>query len=192
MQERLEITLTAISAAFAERCLPNGDSVFTARSPELDSEKLAELARQCRWPDVPWDALCANSIALAFATPAAFAYFLPACMTASLKRYGECGALTSMLLTCLTPADDSDAVTMAALERDFEALEPGFLRESAPSDGIGADEETEEEFARRIAPLTVAERAAVREYLKYLDDVHGHDFPVFGPGEALERFWADA
>jgi hypothetical protein len=189
MEERLESVLATISQAFAERGLPEGDPVFTAGSPELDSDRLATLARQCRWLDLPGELLCGNSIALALASPPAFAYLLPACMTVSLKRYPECGALTSMLLTCLTPVDESDAETMAGLEGDFERLEPGVLEESASPDVFAETEGEREVFAARVAVLTAEEREAVRAYLRCLDEVHGDDFPAFGPRQALERFW---
>ncbi|MEA3064215.1 MAG: hypothetical protein QOJ27_650 [Sphingomonadales bacterium] len=192
LENRLETTAAAIGAAFAGRSLPKKDPVFASGSPELDSDHLLALARQHGWRDLPWTSLCANSIALALATPAGFAYFLPACMTASLKHYAQCGSLTSMILTCLTPDDEGDSETMAELERDFESLEPGFLGEGSSSGIFAESEGMREEFEERIAPLTGEEKAAVRVYLKYLDEVHGDDFPAFGPREALERFWADA
>lgn len=189
MPDPIETTLAGIQQAFAARRLPADDPVFTSHSPELDADLLLELV-QGEWTDLPWQALCRNSIALALATPAAFAYFLPAAMAASLAHYAKCGALTSMLLTCLTPQDDSDVETMAQLERDFEELEPGFLDEDSSSGVFAKGEGEDEDFEQRIALLTGPERDAVRAYLRCLDDLHGADFPVFGPREALERFWA--
>lgn len=190
MPDRIETTLADTSQAFAARGLPADDPVFTSPSPEFDAGLLLELVRQGEWTDLPWRALCGNSIALALATPAAFAYLLPACMSASLTHYGECGNLTSMLLTCLTPQDDSDIETMAQLERDFEELEPGLLDEDSASGVFARSEEADEDFEQRIALLTGPERDAVRAYLQHLDEAHGRDFPVFGPREALDRFWA--
>lgn len=190
MEKQVIATIDAIATGFARRGLPAEDPVFAAYSPELESDRLRALARQGGWRDLPWQLLCRNADALALATPEAFAYFLPAAMAASLAHYAECGALTSMLLTCLTPQDDSDVETMAQLERDFEELEPGFLDEDSASGVFAQDEGADEDFEHRIALLTGPEREAVRAYLRCLDALHGADFPVFGPREALERFWA--
>ncbi|MEP9359587.1 hypothetical protein [Sphingomonas sp. KR3-1] len=190
MADRQKDILARIADAFAERGLPPDEPMFAGGAPDLDAAGLAALAQQGGWQVLPWNALCANSAALAFATPAAFAYLLPACMCASLAHYAKCGALTSMLLTCLTPQDDSDIETMAQLERDFEELEPGFLDEDSASWVFARDEGADEAFEQRVALLTGPERDAVRAYLQHLDEAHGRDFPVFGPREALDRFWA--
>jgi len=44
----------------------------------------------------------------------------------------------------------------------------------------------------RTAALTQAEKAAVRDYLEHVDATHGADFPVFGPRQALDRYWSTA
>ncbi|KTE34622.1 MULTISPECIES: hypothetical protein [unclassified Sphingopyxis] len=188
--DRRDAALAEIAEAFAGRGLAPGDPLFAVASPELDQDRFSGFARPGGWADIPWQALCGNAIALALATPAGFAFLLPAAMTASLAHYAECGALTSMLLTCLTPEDAGDAEAMADLERDFEALEPGFLGEGAAGGLFGADDAMQRAFVRRVALLSVPERAAVRAWLVALDDRHGADFPMFGPREALGRFWA--
>jgi hypothetical protein len=192
MDDRLERTLADILAAFDERRLHGDEPWFTSRSPEVDVDALTALIRGTEWPNLPWRTLCSNSVALAFATPAAFRYLLPACMSASLAHYVECGTLTSMLLSCLTPEDDRDAETFAELERYMESLEDGFVAETGSHDALSKTDETQAHFEGRKGLLTAAERDAVTSYLRYLDDVHGGDFPVFGPQEALARLWGGA
>ena len=54
-----------------------------------------------------------------------------------------------------------------------------------------ADDAIAQQLAERAALLTPDEKAAVCDYLEYLDATHGADFPVFGPKQAL-KYWSVA
>jgi hypothetical protein len=176
--------------AFKPRELPEGDPIFVSRSSEVDMPTIKRLARQSDWIDFPHDVLCANPLALAFMTPEAFAWFLPAYLVASVTAYSESDTLTSSLITCLTPPDEADSRQFETVIEETRALDPDLLVEEPRPVSLGADDELLAYFMERVARLNLDEKSAVRDYLEYIDVTHGEDFPVFGPKQALDRYWA--
>jgi hypothetical protein len=180
-----------IVAAFSPRGRPEG-SIFESHSDEVDMPTIERLAREGNWIAIPHDVLCASPLALAFMTPEAFAWFLPAFMVVSVASYAGSDTLTSSVITCLTPPDEADARQFEQLVEDLRALDPDLLGDEPAPDSLGADAELLEQFVERAARLTLPEKAAVRDYLEYIDVAHGADFPAFGPKQALDRYWAAA
>jgi hypothetical protein len=176
--------------AFKARELPKGDPIFLSHSSEVDTQTVERLARQSNWTDFPQDVLRANSMVLAFMTPEAFAWFLPACMVVSVTQYDENRTLTSTIITVLTPPNKADSLEFETLEEDLRALDPDVLLEEPRPGSLHADDELFEHFMKRFAGLSADEKAAIRDYLEYIDAAHGDDFPVFGPKQALDRYWA--
>ena len=192
MEQTPEVIIQRIVVAFERRELPESGLVFQSHSFEVDTQIIERLARQTTWIDFPRDVLCENPLALAFMTPEAFAWFLPAYLVMSVARYAETRTLTSSLLTCLTPPDEADAREFKALVDEMHALDPDILLEEDATDALGADEELLQFVMERAAVLTQDEKVAVRDYLEYIEAAHGADFPDFGPKLALDRYWAAA
>lgn len=190
MAQASERIAQRIVHAFKARALSPSDPIFLSYSSEVDTQTVEGLARQSNWPDFPQDVLRANSVALAFMTPEAFAWFLPACMLMSVMQYDENRALTSIIITALTPPDKADSLEFESLEDDIRALDPDALIEEPSPGSLYADDELMEYFEKRFAGLSSDEKAAIRDYLEYIDTAHGDDFPVFGPKQALGRYWA--
>lgn len=45
-------------------------------------------------------------------------------------------------------------------------------------------------FWENISGLTESEKKAIQAFLEFMRDVHGNDYPRWGPQEALRRYWA--
>ncbi len=187
MQQTERDLIHAIKAAFGHRRLAATTPIFESHSVEVASETIEAMARQVPWTEFPEEVLSDNPLALAFMSPAAFATFLPAYMTVSISHYCETGTLTSSLVTALTPPDAEDARRFAELAAELEAEDP-TSRDDLPLDCL-VDEQLLQVFHERAAELTDTERDAVRAYLEFIERAHGEDFPIFGPQQALERFW---
>lgn len=185
-----EEVIQRIVVAFERRSLPEGAPIFRSYSSEVDTQEIERLARHTTWIDFPHDVLCDNPLALAFMTPEAFAWLLPAYLVMSVTLYSETDTLTTTLITCLTPPDEADADQFEALVEDMRALDADV--HEAPTDSLGADDELLQLFMERAAVLTQDEKAAVRDYLEYIEATHGADFPAFGPKQALDRYWKRA
>lgn len=178
-----------IRAAFRARARPRADAVFESPPVEVDGRALESLARRAStWDELPQDVLADNPLALAFMSPEAFAWFLPAYMILSIERYVETDMLTGSVIARLTPPDPADAREFEQLVEHMRELDLE-LDESA-SGCFSVDDSLQRDFDARVALLGDDERAAVRDYLRYVEAEHGADFPVFGPQQALARFWA--
>jgi len=186
----VEDVIQRIVVAFERRSLQKGAAIFRSHSSEVDTEAIERLARDTAWIDLPHEVLCDNPLALALMTPEAFAWFLPAYLVMSITLYAETDTLTTTLITCLTPPDDADAARFAALVEEMRAL--GVEVDEASEGSVGADADLLRLFIERAAALTQDEKAAVRGYLECVDATHGADFPVFGPKQALDRYWRTA
>jgi hypothetical protein len=170
--------------------LPEGAPLFRSYSSEVDTGEFERLARHSTWIDFPRDVLCDNRLALVFMTPEAFAWLLPAYPVISVTLHSETDTLTGTILTCLTPPDQADAEELAALAVDMAAFGVD-LHEDVP-DNLGADDQLLQVFSARAAALTQDEKVAIRDYLEHIEAEHGADFPVFGPKQALDRYWRAA
>jgi hypothetical protein len=179
-----------IVVAFERRSLPEGATVFRGYSSEVDMPGIERAARHIRWIEIPHDILCANPLALAFMTPEAFGWFLPAYLIVSIALYRETDTLTTTIITCLTLPDEADADRFDSLAEDVRALGVD-IQEELPN-SLGADDELFQLFRQRADMLSRAEKAAVRDYLEYVEATHSADFPAFGPKQALDRYWATA
>lgn len=185
-----EDVIQHIVLAFEKRSLQEGAPIFQSFSSEVDTEAMERLAHDTAWIDLPHDVLCDNPLALALMTPEAFTWFLPAYMVMSITLYAETDTLTTTIMTCLTPPDDADEAQFAELVEDMRAL--GVEVDEAEAGSADQDAGVLQLFMERVAVLTEVEKAAVRDYLEYIDATHGMDFPVFGPNQALDRYWRTA
>jgi hypothetical protein len=185
-----EDVIQHIVVAFEKRSLQEGAPIFQSFSSEVDTGAIERLARDSVWIDLPHEVLCANPLALALMTPEAFAWFLPAYMVMSITLYAETNALTTTITTCLTPPDGADEAQFAELVEDMRAL--GVEVDEAEAGSADEDAGVLQLFMERVAVLTEVEKAAVRDYLEYIHATHGADFPVFGPEQALDRYWRTA
>jgi hypothetical protein len=188
MARTAEEVIQRIVVAFERRSLPEGAPVFRASSAEVDMREIERVARDTKWIEIPHDVLCNNPLAPAFMTPEAFAWFLPAYLIMSVALYSATDTLTTTLITCLTPPDEVDADQFNSLVEDMRGLDVD-VHEDLPS-SLGADDELLQLLMERANMLTRDEKAAVRDYLEYIDATHGSDFPAFGPKQALDRYWA--
>ena len=191
MMRTPEAVVQRIRSAFRARSLPDGDPIFLSHSFEVDAQTIERLARQTTWTDFPRDVLRANPLALAFMPPAAFAWLLPAYLLVAIELYSETDTLTTTLLTCLTPPAKSDAHEFEALEDEMRDLDPDLLLDASPPARVDDDDALVQLFTERVAALTPDEKEAIRDYLEYVDAVHGADFPVCGPRHALDRYWGE-
>jgi hypothetical protein len=191
MQKTQEEIIQQIVNAFKQRELPEGDPIFLWYYFEVDAQTIERLAREKKWIDFPHDVLRENPLALSFMTPKAFAWLLPAYLVVSVALYSEADTLTTSIITFLTPPDDTDAREFEALVEEMHTLDPSFTEEN-PTGFLAADDEQLQLFIDRTSVLTQNEKAAIRDYLEYIDAEHGEDFPVFGPRQALDRYWREA
>ena len=190
MQQAHIDIIERITLAFETRTLAADDPVFAAVSDEIAMEVMITHARG-RWVDIPHKALIENPMTLAFATPPAVAFFLPAFMVLSVVMHAQLDGFTASIISALTPAAAEDQTVFQALEDELRLLDPDLLGDDFGAADLAAHPAVTAHFRESAAQMDVVQKAAVRDYLLFIEAHHGADFPVFGPRQALERFWAE-
>ncbi len=101
---------TLISEAWSDAPYPGDDAIAYDQSGQhLERAQVAEFFRGKRWKDVTLAALRSYrgdaSACLAFMSPEAFRYYLPAYMLIALDDYAEADAIADSALNMLTPGE---------------------------------------------------------------------------------------
>jgi hypothetical protein len=147
-----------IEEAFADTDYPgDGNIAYDQSGRHLECSQVARDFRGKQWQDLTTDFLRNNADALFFFSAAAYAYFLPAFLRASVRDFRGADVVPGNAIFSLS----------------------GSLSHSSP-----------EAFAQRIANLTIPQRKAVAQFLRYLESEHADAFPLRDPQIALEEFWS--
>lgn len=168
-----------------ERFVPSGAEELTARiegafaevpyparglvdGHDGESIEIADAFRLKRWQDLDIDFLChAHMEDIFLLSDEAFRYFLPGYMKVSVLYYDQAD---------LVPDCVVHALTMPGPE-DWREDDPKILFH----DKI--------DFLRKMRPFTAEQKRVIREFLEYMDRVHGEDYPDHDPKVALQRYW---
>ncbi|WP_010523357.1 DUF6714 family protein [Aquimarina agarivorans] len=191
MKTTPELLIQSIAHAFQHRKLPKSKSLFMSNSSEIDTQKMEQIAFETEWINFPNDILLKNSEALNFMNPEAFAWLLPAYLILSITLYSETDTLTGTIINCLTLPDDADANEFESLTKEMYAQDPEF-EETNFTGSLEADKELLDFFYNRVTLFNKDEEIAIRNYLIYINEMYGKDFPVYGPKNALDRYWLKA
>lgn len=186
---KAEVVIKLIHKAFEERKLPEDDPVFSSYSHEIEDRKMQDLAHRVPWVNIPHNIICDNPGALAYMTPHAFAYFLPAYLIISVTRFAETDTLSMSIITNVTLPNEEDADEFEELLEDLKTIDPD-LADEIETPTFRVDNTIKKEYQERIDTLSMEEKIAVKEWLQFIHDVYGSYFPAFGPKQALDRFWS--
>jgi len=183
--------LREVIDSFSDVAYPGDDRIVEGFSGEdLERQRIAEQFRGHRWAGMPLEVLIENTGALAFFTPEAFRYYLPAYILVALSLYEDANTIPSDLVSALTLPTEHDT----ALVREVLARVPGSAVEALEeADALAQfyrSGAAERRFADRVTGLSPAQATSIRKALEYLRDAYGQDFPILGPQVALERYWS--
>ena len=181
--------LLMINSSFRKRTLPKNYVVFFSDSQDFNKKLLENYVNQMEWYELPSGDIIKNREALAYMNPKAFAWFLPAFIITSMEKYKVSDTLTHSIITCLTPPDKIDALLFKEQLNEMRKTEQ-YFEETDSAASFGENDLLLNLFEERSNELNALEKAAVRDYLLYIHVNYRNDFPVFGPLQALERYWA--
>jgi hypothetical protein len=181
--------------AFASRPRPTASEIIRPAVRPQEGDELRELLASRTSAELT-DYECRTVVEsnLWMLTPAAFLYFLPAFLRASLESYSSVSVFASELIGALTEPSRADVVesidqlTRNQSELGLPADMPDLLRkqqlqwfDSGTPTAI---------FHERFDNLTHAEGAAVLAFLDAFQQAHGADFPFDELKTAVDRHWA--
>jgi len=193
--ERSKCSLVrALVAAFSDLEKP----IRIVRGSFADAPEVRGAFRGKHWRDIVCTVGPANGWCLSVMTPKAYRFYLPGYILAAIERYKEADVAVDALINGLVKPDPADSpygrerarrlmeerpLVSGVQECVFAFLAHGVERSYA------YEEVKEKQFMKRVEPLSLAQKSVVREFLEYMAEVHGSDFPRREPSLALDRYW---
>jgi hypothetical protein len=187
-----------IDESFGADPYPGDDRIVRdTGGSDLESERIREALAGRHWRDVPYETIEGLRSALPFLTAEAYRFYLPAFMAMSIVDFPRAGAVADEVVRSLTPPRPSDVDAIRALADAHPEMQPFGPAEwdellATMGETYRPGGEVETMFFERASGFDAAQIEAIREFLEYLRDVHGDDFPQREPELALERYWSSA
>lgn len=191
-------TLTVrIDNSFGAMSYPGDELIVRDNSgSDLESERVKAALKGRHWRDVSFETLERLRSALPFLSGDGYRFYIPAFMVLSIIDFERAGDIADEVVRSLTMPLPADVERIRELAAEASpALQPfdapewdqvmEMVRETFREGGVA-----ESTFSERVGDFDAAQASVIREFLEYLRDVHGDEFPDSEPETALERYWA--
>jgi hypothetical protein len=159
----------------------------------LECEKIKGALKDRHWRDVSFETIEQLRTALPFFSPAGYRFYLPAYMVFSVVHFPRAGIIPDEVIRSLTSPSASDIDRVGELADLTPEMQPfasdewvQILKTVAETYRSG---EPEKVFFERVSGFAAAQAQVIREFLEYMRDFHGEEFPNREPEIALERYW---
>jgi len=194
MTNDISTLIQHINAAFGDLQNPSGDHiVMDSSSSDLEAQRIKNMLKGLNWSDVPFETLDQVDSALAFLSPEGYRFYIPAFMTYSVIDFVRADIIPYEVVQSLTLHRQADVDRLRELSELHPEAQPfsrneweQILKTMQATYGSGSLELI---FWERVAIFDATQARANREYLEYVRDVHGEEFPNREPEIALERYW---
>jgi hypothetical protein len=185
--------LVRIDEAFGDEPYPGDDHIVRAAS-DLESARIRDVLAGSHWRDVAYEDLERLHSALPFLSAEGYRFYLPAFMAFSIVDFQRAGTIPDEVVRSLTPPLPTDIDRISRLAKTHPEAQPFGSKEwdalmAATREALGPGGPAESVFSERAAGFGADQAGAIRAFLEYMRDVHGDDFPLSEPAEALDRYW---
>lgn len=187
-----------INESFGAGVYPGDDKIVRDNTgSDLESTRIRETLRGYHWRDVAFDVLERLRFALPFLSTEGYRFYLPAYMVMPVIDFERAGVIADEVVRSLTPPRPSDVDRMrdvAAQHPEGQPLGAGEWDEilDMASNAYASGGPAEATFLERVSGFTTAQRKVIREFLQFMQEAHGDDFPGGEPGQALRRYWSSS
>lgn len=183
-----------INEEFGDMPYPGDEHIVYDNSgthPECEEVKAALKGRH--WRNVYFEALDQLRPALLFLSPDGYRFYLPAFMILSIVDFRRADIIPDEVIRSLTLPDKADVERIRELANLYPAMRPFSLDEwEQILTTLTTAYETggpEDAFFERVYGFNAAQCRVIRQFLEYMKDVHGAEFPNREPEIAIERYW---
>lgn len=188
---KLAQVIEEVEQSFAAARYP-GDHAIVRDESELHLEcaDVKAAFRGHSWRKLPVSVLAREDSALAFFTPEAFRYYLPAYLLATLQHPDEVGVVPSNVVSRLTLRQASDVEEQVqALGRLSLGGEAREAVSSSLSDQLEKLDEQARDFLSLMSGFTSEQARAIRAFLEYLAQDDRDPELAADATRALDRHW---
>ena len=185
-----------IDKSFGGNTYPGDEDIVRDSSgSDPESIRIRETLKGKHWRDIPFDTLERLRFALPFLSAEGYRFYLPAFMVASIIDFQRAGVIPDEVVLSLTPPLPSDVDRIRNLAKAHPEVHP--FDEEEWDELIGATDRAyarggpvESTFLERVPGFTAPQLMLIREFLEFMRDAHGDEFPDHEPERALQRYWS--
>ncbi len=159
----------------------------------IECEEIKRALRGTHWRNVSFEILDKLTSALSFLSPEGYRFYLPAFMIISIVDFPRADIIPGEVVRSLTLPIESDIDRLRELAKLRPEIQPfstdeweTLLKMIAENYESGTFERM---FFDRVSGFTVAQSNVIRQFLEYMRDVYGEEFPNREPDIAIERYW---
>lgn len=183
-----------INEVFGEMPYPGDENIVLDNSgSHLECEKIKSSLQGQHWRDVPFETLERLRSALSFLSPEGYRFYLPAFTVMSIVDFRRADVIPDEIIQTLTLPLESDLERIRNLANLHPEMQPfssdeweQILETQSATYRNGVVAST---FSERVSGFTAAQCQVIRQFLEYMIDVHGAEFPNREPEIAIERYW---
>lgn len=172
-----------IKDSFSKVEYPGDTHLVSHHCSECD--RVRDTFRNMKWEDLPGNIsviLQRNNLGfISFLSPAAFRFYLPGFMIASVENYKETGAIAESLIFHLTrPSAQDWQNSVKSISEDSKGARSGEIKKLKEDllAGQGPDAAQIASYEETMKLLDAAQLKAVRQFLMFLKQEHPEDDPL--------------
>lgn len=159
----------------------------------IECEEIKRVLMGSHWRNVSFETLDQLRSALSFLSSEGYRFYLPAFMIISIVDFPRADVIPDEVIWTLTLPVEFDIDRLRELAKLRPEIQPfstdeweKLLKTISDNYQSGTFERT---FFDRVSGFTVAQSKVIRQFLEYMRDVYGAEFPNREPEIAIERYW---
>jgi hypothetical protein len=183
-----------IKEAFISEEYPGDNNLAYSDNGCFDVEEIKQNFTGKLWHALDKDFLLKNRESIYFFSKAAFKYYIPAFMLATIQYYDDMDDLPDRIIGVFLLPEKEDIIEMSKKLKSFPQIEgiktinygeyDAYIKTSLQS-----FEETREYFFEKANEFNKGQRNAIKMYLEYMEKYQ--DDLYNDPKVALERYWGN-
>ncbi len=186
--------LNKIHEQFSGVPYPGDDHIVIENSgAHLECQDIINTLKGLHWKDIPFELLTQLQSALFFLTPEGYRFFMPAFMVYSVKDFYGADTIPDEVIQTLTYPEKLDLDRIRGMAKHHTELQTlhadewqHIINRLAKTYDEGSVQRL---FLQRVSGFDTAQSRVIRQFLEYLQDTYGEEFPDHEPKVAIERYW---
>lgn len=187
------VVLEKIASSFEKMPYPGDlNIVYDNSGYHLECVEIQNIFANKHWNELTLETLLAQNSALAFMTPQAFRFYLPAYLSIVIREFEEADVLIDNTVFDLTLPVEADSLNKLNIIQNSNSPlsdENQDMISQILIDELSYSTQKVHRFIERMSGFNQQQGQAIRYFLEYLNFEKQDDFLNNEPQVAIERYW---
>ncbi|HLP88146.1 MAG TPA: DUF6714 family protein [Nostocaceae cyanobacterium] len=187
------VVLEKIASSFEQMPYPGDlNIVYDNSGYHLECVDIQKIFANKHWNELTLETLLAQNSALAFMTPQAYRFYLPAYLSIVIREFEEAEVLIDNTVFDLTLPVEADILNkLNIIQNSNSPLSDGNqdMISQILIDELSYSTQKVHRFIERMSGFNQQQGQAIRYFLEYLNFEKQDDFLNNEPRVAIERYW---